>query len=375
MAIRAVPEPSRTSRATWRRPVRYAMWLSRPGYSSSSARAAGDASSPGSRSIIRVPRWGASRAAALPKPQSVAPVISPDCSRSSTWAPRVTSERPFAGVTPASSAPWTSARTEAPDRFASSATSAVVAQGPWPSIAARCTMPWSGTPSGNPSRSARHDARRSARTKAGKTPGPSMGSSASGASSAASTTVWFRDARVAASAAPAAPRPGARIHAPGGRAASAGPRATTMPGPSGRPASDVSAPRTRAPSKPASPSARPHAAGAASAWSGRYASANRHQPSRSPKVRSWRIRPRTSSSATSRPEGARSARQWARVSPRSRVAWRTFAAMTRSWPCGSKPWPDGSASMSRVRYSIGTPLAAKRDSASAKNPAEMSVNR
>ena len=268
-AIRAVPAPIRTRRATWRRPVRYAMWFSRSGYSSSSVRWDGGAASPGSRSIIRVPRCGASRTAALPKPQSVAPAISPDCSRSTTWAPRVTSERPFAGVTPASIAPWTRARAEATVRSVSSATSAVVARGPQPSIAARCTMPWSGRPFGSPSKSARHDSRRSVRTKAGKTPGPSIGSSPAGASSPASTTVWFRDARVAAISAPTPLRPGARIHAPGGGAISAGPRAMTIPGPSGRPPSDASAPTTRAPSKPASPSARHQTAGAASAWSGR----------------------------------------------------------------------------------------------------------
>ena len=226
--------------------------------------------SPGSRSIILVCRWAASRATALPKPQRAAPESSPPRSRSSTWAPRVIIQTPLAGTASASARPCTRASALAPARLTSSAISPVVAPSPWPSRPARCTTPARGPSAGNPARSSRHDSRRSGSTAVLKTPGPAAaGPSSSGVSVAASTTVWFRAARSSASLAANPPWSAARTHTPAGSATSAGPWATMTPLSGVRDGSDSSGPSTSAASKPASPRAWRHTAGLARAWCGR----------------------------------------------------------------------------------------------------------
>ena len=93
-----------------------------------------------------------------------------------------------------------------------------------------------------------------------------------------------------------------------------------------------------------------------------------------PKVRSSQPRGSTLSSATSIPEGASRRRICRSDAPRSRVACSTFAAITRSYPCASKPCFPGSRSMSSARKQMSTSVSSKRRSASAKNPTEISVN-
>ena len=232
------------------------MWVSESGNSSSLGRTACGSAASGSRSSIRACSWGASRATTLPRPQRAAPESCPARSRSSTCAPRVTNHRPLSGAASASAMPCTSAKALAVARFASTAMSAAVASGPWPSCATRCTTPDKVASGGRPSISACQDSRRSISTAAATTPSPpSAGAPALSGSSTASTTLWFSVASCPASAVAVPPPSAARTHTPSGKGTSAGPWATITPR-SGRPAaSEGSTPRISAPVKPVSASA------------------------------------------------------------------------------------------------------------------------
>ena len=288
------------------------MCVSGSGYRSSLTRPDRGGGAPGSRSIILGWRCAASRATTLPKPHSVAPAISPPRSFSTTCPPRVSSHKPFSGAASASVRPCTSASALAPACLTSCANSPVVASGPCPSNAARCTMPLSGTSEGSPSKTDRHDSRSSGSTSA-----------------PAKSTVWLRADSPAASCSATPLRSPASTQTPGGSTTSAGPCATMTPL-SGSADADASSPSTSASTNPALASDRRHTAGPARAWCGRNGSANRHQPSSWPNVRSIQPWPRRFSRANSWPDGASRVRQCPSVSSRKRVAWSTFDATTRS---------------------------------------------
>ena len=242
------------------------MWSSGSGYIRSSARSGAAAEWAGSRSIILGCRCTASRATALPKPQSDAPASAPGASRSSTCAPRVTNHTPFAGTRSESARPWTIASALAPARVVSSAISAVLASAPRPSSAKKCTTPLNGMSSGSSLNSASQDSRRSNPTPALKTPAPAApGPFSSAPSPAASRTVWLRAASAFASSSATPPSSATSTQDPAGSDTSAGPLATITPRSGFSSGSAASRPSTSAASNPASPRACRHTSGLARA--------------------------------------------------------------------------------------------------------------
>ena len=232
----------------------------------------------------------------------MAPGRAPPRSRPITCPPRVTNQVPLAGVTPASDIPWTRASALAPMRSASAASSAVESPAASRRTPSRCTTPRSGASPPGALKNDRHEARRPSAGPA-STSCPRLRSSASRAAGNAPVPASTKRPRSACTC--------------------DGPRARISSAPDGSSSRDV-------PPNPASARARLQTEGPTSAWSERYASRKRHQPGSSPKVRSSHSLAAASSTATSTPDGASRRRQWASVSPRSRVACSTFAAITRS---------------------------------------------
>ena len=219
---------------------------------------------------MRACNCAASRATTLPKPHSVAPASSPERSFSSTCAPRVTNQEPFAGARSVSITACVRARALVVACLTCAAISPVVACAPRPSSAARCTIPVNGASGGRLSSSDRHDSRRSISTAILKTPGPVAAAGPfSEDSLSARTTVWFCSASSAASSSASPLRSAASTQTPRGRSTCAGPSAVMTPRSGSPAASDSSTPRTSTSSKPASPSACRQTSEPAKAWCGR----------------------------------------------------------------------------------------------------------